>query len=90
MDLPFVKRPIPQTGDVEIIRDEVAEHFKDSKIAQHGGRLFRLHGQTHALTITADDALWIIEEMGLGASLSLPMRRVVIWSNADKASPEVE
>jgi hypothetical protein len=78
----FIEQPIPALGEVNIIRDRVQDNFRGCKIVQHGGR-FRLHEDTGtstlSLTISQSDALWIIDAMGLRASLSIALRRVVIW-----------
>jgi hypothetical protein len=78
----FVQQPIPALGDVCIIRELVPDNFRGCKIVQHGGT-FRLHQdrgtETTSLSIGEADALWIIDALGLGASLSIALRRVVIW-----------
>ncbi|MBM3966026.1 MAG: hypothetical protein FJ308_13330 [Planctomycetes bacterium] len=78
----FIEQPIAALGEVKIIRDLVPDNFQGCKIVQHGGT-FRLHEDrgtsTSSFTVNESDALWIIDAMGLGASLSIALRRVVIW-----------
>ncbi len=78
----FIEQPIPAIGEVKIIRERVPDNFRGCKIVQHGGT-FRLHEDhgtsTSSFSVNESDALWIIDAMGLGASLSIALRRVVIW-----------
>ena len=77
----FIQKPVPQTGHVKIIRENIAAVGKDVQIVQHGGSSFRLHAQDMAVTVSPDDALWIIEQLQLGCKKSpIGLRRVVIWS----------
>ena len=62
--------PYPLTGNVTIVRENIAhwsdEHFKVHQI----GAEFRLVSSCNQkATISASDALWLIEELKLGASM---------------------
>lgn len=80
--LPFVT-PVPHTGPVTVIREKIATGHDDVKIHQHGGsfRLVRYGDAGFKVTISADDALWIIDNRMMGASTQGPFRRSVVWSN---------
>lgn len=76
----MISEPIPLTGPVKINRFAVVENFGDCKIVQHGSH-FRLHDESGSVTLSHEDALWIIDVLSLGASRSPMMRRVVVWEN---------
>jgi|688.fasta_scaffold01111_40 hypothetical protein len=70
------------TDNASVVRDLALEDFDGCWIAQDGGS-FSLHrnsgSSTSSLTISSEDALWIIDTLGLDASLSISRRRVVLW-----------
>lgn len=78
----LVEMPIPLTGPVEVIRDNVLMHFGQTRIFQHGGdfRMINDGDNGFKITISPDDALWVINRLGLEASIVPPNRRSVIWS----------
>jgi hypothetical protein len=67
------------TGECEINRDEIRS-FVGCKIVQHGAN-FRLHHLDMAVTLSPLDALWLIDQLSLGAHKSEIMRRVVTWKD---------
>ncbi len=75
--------PFPLSGPVKINRDAAAAAFDGHCcITQHGSdfRFYSDHPQNgFKVTITAEDALWLIEELSLGAQSSAIFRRVVTW-----------
>ena len=77
---PWFVSPVPHVGPVTVIRENVYDGFGDAKIYQHGGS-FRVVGEGFKLTVSAEDALWIIDRLKLGASKPAPFRRSVVWSN---------
>lgn len=76
----FVQQPIPRVGPVAIIRENVRANFDGCRIVQHGGS-FRLDAVGATMALKRLDALWIIEELALGASSDGFMRRIVVWKD---------
>jgi len=74
----LVEYPFPITGPVKIKREAILANFSGCKIVQSGS-VFRLHGFDFSVSVEPLDALWIIQTLSLGASLSPLMRRVVAW-----------
>ena len=66
------------TDNASVVRDLAVKDFNECWIRQDGGS-FSLNQNTSSLTISSEDALWIIDTLGLGATLSLSSRRVVLW-----------
>lgn len=79
---PMIVEPMPTVGPVLINREAVRAHFGNSKIGQHGAefRMWRDGPDGFKVTISAEDALWIIDDLKLGASVSDIFRRAVVWA----------
>lgn len=83
--MPLFSTPVPPTGPVPIIRDNVtAISFGTTRIYQHGGnfRMCKDGEDGFKLDISPDDALWLIETLQLGVITMPPFRRHAIWSLA--------
>jgi hypothetical protein len=66
------------TDNASVVRDLAVKDFNGCWIAQDGGS-FSLNRNRSSLTISSEDALWIIDTLGLDATLSIISRRVVFW-----------
>lgn len=83
--MPLFSIPVPPTGPVPLIRDNVTPaSFGTAKIFQHGGnfRMCKDGDDGFKLDVSPSDALWLIDELKLGAVTMPPFRRNVIWSLA--------
>ena len=75
----LVELPMPRTGPVKINRPAILANFEGCKIIQSGGN-FRLHSDEGlCCTLEPLDALWIIQTLALGVSVTPVMRRICIW-----------
>lgn len=76
--------PIPASGPAKLKRETAASAFDGQWwcITQYGAE-FRLHSdhpkKGFKITLIAEDALWLIEELSLGANPSALFRRAVTW-----------
>jgi hypothetical protein len=73
---------MPPTGPVKIVRANIDNHFGRTRISQHGGE-FRMYQDIESgfkVTISSQDALWIIDKLQLGATVVPPFRRTVTWA----------
>lgn len=66
------------TNNASVVRDLAMEDFSGCWITQDGGS-FSLNRNMSSLTLSSEDALWIIDTLELDASLSIARRRVVLW-----------
>lgn len=85
MVMPLFSIPVPTAGPVPIIKENVTPtSFGTAKIFQHGGnfRMCKDGDDGFKLDVSPSDALWLIEELKLGAVTMPPFRRNVIWSLA--------
>ena len=64
--------------NASVVRDLAVKDFNGCWIRQDGGS-FSLNRNRSSFTISSEDALWIIDTLGLDATLSIISRRVVFW-----------
>jgi hypothetical protein len=79
--LELFSEPIHMSGPVPVIRENIIEWFGDTKVHQHGADFRMIREGTNGLriSISAEDALWIIEELKLRVEASPMFRRAVTW-----------
>lgn len=79
----LVVMPMPSSGPVKLIRENVEAHFGATRITQHGGEFRMWSDADDGFKVTLDplDALWIIDKLRLGATASTIFRRSVTWAN---------
>lgn len=74
--------PIPLTGTVRLKKISKYVYLvmmqEGLQLTQHGGN-FRLHSPDFAITISPEDAVWMIEEIQLIPSIHQVFSRLVFW-----------
>ena len=80
----WIEKPVPTTGLVKINRKLFQEQWiakeHTSMVVQSSGGSFRLCNDHIRVTVSAEDALWIIKTCELLPKISPIIRTVVIWS----------
>ena len=84
----LVEMPMPSSGPVKLIRENVEAHFGSTRITQHSGEFRMWSDADDGFKVTLDplDALWIIDKLRLGVTASTIFRRSVTWAN-NQAEP---